>query len=90
MKTEYIVEAIGIAGAIEVLLAYGLNSYQKIKSDSWLFIILNLTGGVLLIVYSVYKEAWANMYINIFWVIIAVIAIAKHLNKRRSLGQSNP
>jgi hypothetical protein len=89
MDTEYAVEVIGILGAIAVLLAYGLNTYQKIRSDSWFFIGLNLGGGILLIIYSLYKEAWANMYINVFWVIIAVIAIVKLLYKKR-LRQSNP
>ena len=79
----FLVEAIGIVGAIGILLAYGLNSYQKINSDSKAFVFLNLTGALLLIVYSVLKEAWANMLINVFWVVIAVFAIIRMMRKNR-------
>jgi len=74
---DLIINILGWIGSIEVLAAYGLNSYQKIKSDSILFYVLNLTGGLLLIVYSVYKEAFPNAVINIVWVIIALVALIK-------------
>lgn len=64
-----------------MLAAYGLNSYQKIKSDSLLFYTLNIVGGILLIIYSIHKEAYANTFINVVWVIIAVPAIYKLLTK---------
>lgn len=74
---DLFINILGWIGSVEVLAAYGLNSYQKIKSDSILFYVLNLTGGLLLIVYSVYKEAFPNAFINIVWVIIAIIALLK-------------
>ena len=74
---DLIINILGWIGSVEVLAAYGLNSYQKIKSDSILFYMLNLTGGLLLIVYSVYKEAFPNAFINIVWVIIALVALWK-------------
>lgn len=80
---EYLIEAIGIAGAIAVLVAYGLNSYQKLKSDSALFYWLNFTGGVLLVVYTLYKHAWASMVINIIWAIVALAAIIKAVASNR-------
>ncbi len=70
-------EILGWAGAAAVIAAYGLNSYQKIKSDSIIFQLLNLAGGIFLIVYTLYLEAYASTFINIVWVIIAVSAIAK-------------
>ena len=74
---DLFINILGWIGSVEVLAAYGLNSYQRIKSDSILFYVLNLTGGLLLIVYSVYKEAFPNAFINIVWVIIAIIALLK-------------
>jgi uncharacterized membrane protein len=67
---------------VEVLLAYGLNSYQKLRSDSVAFYVLNLTGALLLIIYTVYKEAYASTFINIVWVIIAVVAMARPFLKK--------
>lgn len=78
---DFFVEATGIAGALAVLIAYGLNSYKRIKPDSWTFIALNLTGAGLLIVYSIAKDAWANMFINVVWVMIAVGSIVRILRQ---------
>jgi len=79
---DLIMNILGWIGSIEVLAAYGLNSYQKIKSDSILFYVLNLTGGLLLILFSVYKEAYPNVFINVVWVIIAVVALMKLARKQ--------
>lgn len=67
-----------------VVAAYGLNSYQKIKSDSLIFYLLNLIGGVFLIIYSVYYTAYANTFINVVWVIIAIPALYNLVKKRKS------
>ncbi|CAN5348054.1 hypothetical protein BH09BAC3_BH09BAC3_08430 [soil metagenome] len=77
-------EILGWAGAAAVIAAYGLNSYQKIKSDSIIFQLLNLVGGLFLIVYTIYLEAFASTFINIVWVIIAVSAIAKIFFTRKA------
>jgi len=41
------------------------------------FYLLNLTGGLFLIVYAIHKGAFANAFISIVWVIIAVVAIVR-------------
>lgn len=84
MVPEIVLEGIGIIGALAVLLAYGLNSYQKIRSDSIGFYLLNLSGGILLIIYSLYKDAWVNMAINVVWVLIAAIAIGRFYKKNHN------
>lgn len=77
-------EIIGWIGSILIVGMYGLNSYQKIRSDSLVFYATNIIGGLLLIVYSVHKEAHPNTFINIVWVIIAVPAIIRALRKRET------
>jgi hypothetical protein len=79
---KLIVDIIGWIGSIEVIAAYGLNSYQKIKSDSLLFQFLNLTGGIFLIINTIYYSAYPSAFINVVWVIIASIAIAQLVRKR--------
>lgn len=74
---ETLINILGWVGSAEVILAFGLNTYQKIKSDSLAYILLNITGGVFLIVYSVYHNAFANAVINIVWVIVALAALIK-------------
>ncbi|MBX2955525.1 MAG: hypothetical protein KF846_05185 [Cyclobacteriaceae bacterium] len=80
---KLLIDSIGWIGSIMVIAAYGLNSYQKIKSNSLVFLLLNLVGGIFLIIYSVYYTAYANTFINVVWVIIAVPAIIQLIRKKK-------
>ena len=77
-----LIDALGWIGSLCVLTAYGLNSYQVIMSDSMLFYSLNIVGGVFLIIYSTEKGAFANTFVNVVWVIIAIPAIIKYCANR--------
>lgn len=78
---EIWITAMGWIGSVAVIAAYALNSLQKIKSDSLLFQVLNLTGAVLLIINSVFKEAYPFTFINTVWAVIAVVAIVRMMRK---------
>jgi hypothetical protein len=82
---DWLVEIIGWIGSVEILLAYGLNSYQKIRSDSLAFSLLNLTGGLFLMLYTIYKDAFANTFVNLVWVVIAVIALGRYYQRKRAM-----
>lgn len=73
----------GWIGSFAVVLAYALNSYQKIKSDSYLFLFLNIIGGLCLIAYTAFYSAFANTFLNIVWVIIAIPALIKLVQKKK-------
>jgi hypothetical protein len=47
-------DILGWVGSVEILTAFGLNSFQKMKSDSLGFQLLNLSGATLLIINSVW------------------------------------
>lgn len=76
-------EIIGWAGSASVVAAYGLNSYQKIKSDSYTFLLLNFIGGLFLIAYTAFKMAYASTFLNIVWVLIAIPALLKLIAKKK-------
>jgi hypothetical protein len=73
-----LIETLGWIGSILVIGAYALNSYQKMKSDSLPFQLMNLIGGIFLIINSLYKEAYPFTFINSVWVVIAVTSIIKN------------
>ena len=81
---QLLIDIIGWTGSVMVIAAYGLNSYQKIQSDSVGFLLLNLVGGIALIIYSVYYTAYANTFINVVWVIIAIPALIKLISKKKT------
>ena len=81
---KLLIDILGWVGAVAVLVAYGLNSYQKLRSDSITFYLLNIVGGIILVIYTVYKEAFANTFINVVWVIVAIPALIKVLIRPKS------
>lgn len=77
MKLKLFIDIVGWLGSIEVIAAYGLNSYQMLNSDSIVFQLLNLTGAIFLIINTIYYRAYPSAFINVVWVIIALIAIVR-------------
>jgi hypothetical protein len=82
MTWQLVIDIIGWVGSVEVILAYGLNSYQKIKSDSLWYQLLNLTGGIFLIINTVYYGSYPSTAINLVWVVIASIAIVSLIKNK--------
>lgn len=74
---ELFFEIIGWVGAVEVILAFLLNSIKKLSADSLAYLLLNLTGGLFLVVNTFYKSAYPSTVVNIIWVIIAIYALLK-------------
>jgi hypothetical protein len=77
-------DSLGWIGSIEILAAFGLNSFQKIKSDSLAFQLLNLSGGIFLIINSIAHEAYPFTFINSVWVVISITALIKMVRNRSS------
>jgi hypothetical protein len=71
------IDIIGWIGAVEVIAAYGMNSYGQLTSDSAIFQLLNLTGAIFLIANTWYNKAYPSMVINIIWTVIAIVALIK-------------
>ena len=82
---KFLIDLMGWIGSVEVIAAYGLNSYQKLKSDSIIFQLLNLTGAIFLIINTIYYHAYPSAFINVVWVIIASVAIGRMLTKPKSI-----
>ncbi|HZY82109.1 MAG TPA: hypothetical protein VFE50_21440 [Cyclobacteriaceae bacterium] len=75
------VEVLGWIGAVEVIIAYALNSNGKMKSDSVTFQLLNLTGAIFLIINTWYNAAYPSMVINVIWTVIAIAALGRIYKK---------
>ncbi len=79
---KILIEVLGWIGSFEILAAYALNSFQKIKSDSLVFQLLNLTGAIFLIINSIYHAAYPFTFINSIWVLIALPALIKIIRRK--------
>ena len=75
-----LIEILGWLGSIMVILAFALNIYKRLDSDSVTYYFLNIAGSSLLIINTVYHHAIPSAMVNVVWVLIVVMAI---FNKSR-------
>jgi chromate transport protein ChrA len=76
-KRMVIIETIGWYGPVALILAYALVNFDAIKADSYVFQLLNLTGAIAIIVISAAKRVYQSVVLNIFWSIIAIVALVR-------------
>lgn len=69
-------ELTGWVGALSVLIAYILLSAKKLPSDSYAYHALNILGSGLLVVYTLWKAAFASTLVNVIWFGVGLLAIA--------------
>jgi hypothetical protein len=72
-----LIDVIGWAGALAVLLGYGLISSGKISGESRLYQFLNLAGGIFLLINTIYFGAFPSAFVNVVWIVIAIAALIR-------------
>jgi hypothetical protein len=82
-----LIHVIGGIGTIMVLAAYFLVSAGRIASASTTFQGLNLVGAALLAYYAVVLAAWASVALNAIWALIALVAVLRVVQRRRSMAE---
>ncbi|HTS45605.1 MAG TPA: hypothetical protein VMH01_14500 [Puia sp.] len=81
MSNQIVIDGIGWIGSVMVILAYGLNIYGKLASDSRTYYLLNIAGSACLIVNTIYHHAIPSAVVNIIWIFIAFSAIFRTKRK---------
>jgi hypothetical protein len=72
-----VIDIIGWTGSVMVVLAYALNMYKRMASDSVAYYGLNIAGSACLIVNTIYHHAIPSAVVNIIWVFIALLALVR-------------
>lgn len=70
-------DVIGITGVACVLAAFFLLQIEKVRGDSLLYLLLNLTGACLLIVSLLVTFNLASFIIEVCWLAISLFGLAK-------------
>lgn len=68
-------ETAGWYGALAILAAYLLVSFNLISGNGLVFQLLNLTGALGIIAIAAYKKVRQSIMLNTFWAIIAIVAL---------------
>jgi hypothetical protein len=74
------VDLIGWIGAGALLFAYAMVSFKKLRADSGRYQLLNAVGSCCLIVNTTYYRAYPSAFVNVIWILIAILA---SINARR-------
>jgi len=75
-----VTQIMGWYGVFAILSAYALNRFGIISAhDSFLYQILNLTGSFGIVVSSYARRDFQPVILNIVWLLIALIGLAKVL-----------
>ena len=74
---QTLMEIIGWIGGILILLSYGALSLGKVTDKSMSYKLANLIGAVLLVIFTLYKEAYPPATVNAIWTILAIRSLVK-------------
>ena len=70
-------EIAGWYGALAIITAYTLVSFEIVTSNSLPFQLLNLTGALGVMVIAIHKRVKQSILLNVFWCLVAIIAISR-------------
>ena len=77
MSIDLVIDLIGWVGAAALIIAYALVSSKRLSGQAIPFQVLNLFGGSLLIVNTLYYRAYPSSFLNLVWAGIALATIVR-------------
>ena len=78
-----LIDGVGWLGAAALILAYALVSSKRLSGHALPFQLLNLVGGVCLIINTLYYKAYPSSFLNLVWAIIALATIIRSGSSRQ-------
>ncbi|HLC32305.1 MAG TPA: hypothetical protein VJJ82_00600 [Candidatus Nanoarchaeia archaeon] len=76
MKKQ-VIEIVGWYGVVAIILAYAGLSFGFLDLSHPAYQLLNLTGSIGILIDALSKKDYEPVVINIFWMVIAVIALVR-------------
>jgi hypothetical protein len=81
-----LVEILGWIGSVLIVGSYALNITGRLAATSKLYVLSNIMGGLFFVVNTYFHQAYPSMFVNIIWVIIAIVMFSK---KDKNKGDVN-
>ena len=72
-----LVEIMGWIGSVLIVGSYALNITGKLEATHKLYVLANILGGLFFVVNTYFHQAYPSMFVNIVWVIIAIVMLSK-------------
>ena len=74
---KYVWEVVGWIGALFALLAFSLNSFNVLGSQSVLYLGMYSVGCLLMAMYGFSKKAPASWVLNLIFLLVAIVALTR-------------
>ncbi len=75
------VELLGWVASVLIVGSYALNITGKLAAESKGYIFANIFGGLFFVINTYFHQAYPSMVVNMIWVVIAIVMIAKKKSK---------
>lgn len=75
-------EAVQIAGALAILVAYALAQFKVVDQRAYSYILLNLAGAVVLGVIAYVERLWGFFLLEVAWTVVALAGLAERLRTK--------
>jgi hypothetical protein len=82
------VQIIQIVGAVAILAAFGLLQARRLVSDAYVYLLLNLIGGVLLFIAALAEEQWGFLMLETAWSLLAAWGLTRKVRGAPSAATS--
>jgi len=74
---DILVEIMGWIGSVLIVGSYALNITGRLEATHKLYVLANILGGLFFVVNTYFHQAYPSMFVNIVWVIIAIVMLSK-------------
>jgi riboflavin transporter FmnP len=85
---QILIDFMGWAGSIVLVVAYLLNSIGKLDSQSFAYQFMNFLGGGFLIINTLFYGAYPSSFLNTIWAIIAGAYLLRLKNQQYALTEN--
>ena len=72
-----LIEILGWIGSVLIVGSYALNITGRLAASSKIYVLANIIGGLFFVVNTYFHQAYPSMFVNIVWVIIAIVMLSK-------------
>ena len=75
-------EAVQIAGALAILVAYALAQFKVVDQRAYSYILLNLGGAIVLGVIAYVERLWGFFLLEVAWSVVALAGLYGRLRTK--------
>ncbi|MBL6447962.1 hypothetical protein JMN32_16720 [Fulvivirga sp. 29W222] len=68
--SEYLFDALGWTGSVFIIAGYWLNSQGKLNPQGLPYQLINVVGGLLLLINTMYYSAYPSSAVNVIWLFV--------------------